>query len=199
MHYPKLSKEASRELLVAAKSGDAAARERFLLSYVPFVRAIARRRGRYQELDDLTQEGALGLMKALDKYDLARINPATGRPFEFSTYAHWWVRDAMDQCRERPMRSLNEPLKGGELGAMIAAPVPETFDAELGERVRNAVLALHPKRREVIVRHYWFDQSFTDIGNELGTSRMAPSRSEARALKELRYELKRAKVYLERA
>jgi RNA polymerase primary sigma factor len=48
---------------------------------------------------DLIQEGNLGLMHAVKMYDLHKINPQTGHPYRFSTYASWWIRQAVSRSR----------------------------------------------------------------------------------------------------
>jgi len=71
-----------RELLrLARERGDAAAREELIRRYLPLVRSLARRfAGRGQPVEDLVQVGAIGLIKAIDRFDL-------GRGVELSTYA----------------------------------------------------------------------------------------------------------------
>jgi RNA polymerase sigma-B factor len=73
---------AQRELLLAYRtSGDPAARERLIEEHMPLVRALAKRyAGRGEPLEDLVQVGAIGLIKAIDRYD-----PERGA--ELSTYA----------------------------------------------------------------------------------------------------------------
>jgi RNA polymerase sigma-B factor len=63
------------------ETGDARAREQLVLRHLPLVRALARRfRRRDEQLEDLIQVGAIGLMKAIDRFD-------TGRDVAFTTYA----------------------------------------------------------------------------------------------------------------
>lgn len=78
---PHLSPEETRELIRRAQAGDAAARERLVEGNLKLVMSVARRfLGRDKELDDLFQAGCLGLMRAIDRFDLAY-------DVAFSTYA----------------------------------------------------------------------------------------------------------------
>lgn len=65
------------------------AREKLILSNMRLVISIARKyKTRFLELDDLIQEGVFGLMKAIDKFDV-------DKGFKFSTYATWWIVQAI--------------------------------------------------------------------------------------------------------
>lgn len=86
---PVLSAEEERDLLRRSSAGDAAAAERLLASHLRFVMRIARRyRGAGVPLSDLVQEGVLGLLHAIRKFDVEHNN-------RFATYAVWWIRRAM--------------------------------------------------------------------------------------------------------
>jgi RNA polymerase sigma factor (sigma-70 family) len=82
---------AEHALVAAAQAGDAAARARLVEAFLPRIGAVARtyRHGRVQRTE-LLQEGVVGLLRALERYD-----PALGTPFW--AYAAWWVRQAMQQ------------------------------------------------------------------------------------------------------
>jgi RNA polymerase primary sigma factor len=84
--FPPLSREEEHRLAVQARRGDAKARQRLVRHNLAFVVAIARkqRRGTVR-LDDVIQEGNVGLMRAVEKFD-----PDAGT--RFSTYAVWWIR-----------------------------------------------------------------------------------------------------------
>jgi RNA polymerase primary sigma factor len=84
--YPPLSREDEHRLAVQARRGDATARQRLVRHNLAFVVAVARkqRRGAVR-LDDIIQEGNVGLMRAVEKFD-----PGAGT--RFSTYAVWWIR-----------------------------------------------------------------------------------------------------------
>lgn len=84
--FPPLSREDEHVLAVRARRGDATARQRLVRHNLAFVVAIARkqRRGAVR-LDDVIQEGNVGLMRAVEKFD-----PDAGT--RFSTYAVWWIR-----------------------------------------------------------------------------------------------------------
>lgn len=80
-----------------------AARERFVEANMGLVVSIARR---YAQpgiaLDDLVQEGTIGLLRAIDLYD-------GRRGFRFSTYATWWIRQAVGQALARARRDVVLP------------------------------------------------------------------------------------------
>jgi RNA polymerase sigma factor (sigma-70 family) len=88
---PALSELAERRLVLAAKRGDPAARAQLVEAFMPLVASIARtyRSGQVQRLE-LLQEGVVGLLRALERYDGDRGVPFWG-------YATWWVRQAMQQ------------------------------------------------------------------------------------------------------
>ena len=86
-----LPPDAEREMVAAAKSGDAAAKARLVEAFMPLVSAAARtyRVGHVQR-QELLQEGVVGILRALEGFDLDRGTP-------FWAYASWWVRQAMQQ------------------------------------------------------------------------------------------------------
>jgi RNA polymerase sigma factor (sigma-70 family) len=88
---PPLSPERERELLDRAARGDAAARAALIEAFLPAIAATARlyRSARVERVE-LLQEGVVGLLRALQRYD-----PERGVPFW--SYASWWVRQAMQQ------------------------------------------------------------------------------------------------------
>ena len=94
-HTPSHRREAlapsdERRLVRAAQAGDEAARRELLEAFAPSVGAIARRYHGSGALShaELMQEGAVGLLRALERYDPRRGTPFWG-------YASWWVRQAM--------------------------------------------------------------------------------------------------------
>ena len=94
--FPMLTVEEERALAEAAWMGDDVARRRLIQSNLRLVVVIAKRYQRppYSSelrLLDLIQEGNTGLNRALDRYDATR-------GFKFSTYATWWIRQAISQA-----------------------------------------------------------------------------------------------------
>src|SRR5512133_958126 len=83
---PTLSREEERALAVRARAGDAGARDALVRRNLPLVISFARQQSRGSvRLDELVQEGNLGLLRAVEKYD-----PDAGT--RFATYALWWIR-----------------------------------------------------------------------------------------------------------
>ena len=90
--YPLLSAEEEVSLAREIARGNQAARERMILSNLRLVVLIAKRYvGRGLGFSDLIEEGNIGLMKAVDRFD-----PEKG--FRFSTYASWWIRQAIERA-----------------------------------------------------------------------------------------------------
>ncbi|MDD6878691.1 MAG: sigma-70 family RNA polymerase sigma factor, partial [bacterium] len=86
---PLLSPEEERKLAKRISQGDSYAREIFIESNLKLVVSIAKRYiDRGLSFLDLIQEGNLGLMTAVDKFDVSR-------DYKFSTYATWWIRQAI--------------------------------------------------------------------------------------------------------
>ncbi len=112
---PLLSAQEEQRVATLVQQGDPSARERFILANTRLVSSIAQGyRGRGLDLEDLCQEGMLGLIKAVEKFD-----PLRG--YKFSTYATWWIRQAM-------LRALVDK------GTMVRVPVH--MDAKI-QRLRT--------------------------------------------------------------
>ncbi len=96
-------RESLTSLAEAALRGDAAARQEVVSRSLPAVAALGRRyAGADAELADLVQEGIVGLLRALERFD-----PGRGVPFE--AYARWWIRQAMQQAVAEQSRALRLP------------------------------------------------------------------------------------------
>jgi RNA polymerase primary sigma factor len=90
-HAARLDARVERELVLAAKRCDGRARERLIETFTPLVASVARiyRRSSVSRAE-LMQEGVVGLLRALERYDAELGTP-------FWAYASWWVRQAMQQ------------------------------------------------------------------------------------------------------
>ena len=90
MGKPKTERQVRQTLLVRMVAGDDNARDLFIEANLPLVHSIAKNyQNRGVEYEDLVQEGTVGLIRAVEKFD-----PERG--FEFSTYATWWIRQAVE-------------------------------------------------------------------------------------------------------
>ena len=81
-----------RDLVLAAQAGDDTARGELIETFMPLIATVARiyRGSTAVDRSELMQEGVVGLLRALGRYDGARDTP-------FWAYASWWVRQAMQQ------------------------------------------------------------------------------------------------------
>jgi RNA polymerase sigma factor (sigma-70 family) len=89
---PGLPAALEREVVVAAREGDPRARAQLVEAFLPAIASVARVYRRRGEIDrmELMQEGVVGLLRALERYE-----PERGVPFW--GYAAWWVRQAIQQ------------------------------------------------------------------------------------------------------
>ncbi len=123
---PLLTAEEEISLARRIERGDRAAKTRFIEANLRLVVAMAERyAGRGLPLLDLIQEGNIGLIHAVEKFDYRRGG-------KFSTYAYWWIREAL-------IHALADQVR------MIRVPVHNVTKIN---RLRGAQLELHPGRGE---------------------------------------------------
>ena len=102
--YPLLTKEEEVELAKRVERGDAQAKEQMINSNLRLVVSIAKRyQGHGLSLLDLVQEGIIGLIRAVEKFDWRK-------GFKFSTYATWWIRQAVQRGVANKSREIRVPV-----------------------------------------------------------------------------------------
>ena len=101
---PLLSYDEEYELALKAKAGDRSARDRIIQSNLRFVVSVAKKfRGNGLPLSDLIDEGNIGLITALDKFE-----PEKG--YHFISYAVWWIRQSIMKAISEKSRAVRLPL-----------------------------------------------------------------------------------------
>ena len=113
---PLISHEEEYELALKAKNGDKAAREKLLNANLRFVVSVAKKfRGQGLPLSDLINEGNIGLITALDKFE-----PEKG--YHFISYAVWWIRQSIMKALSEKGRAVRLPLnRSNELMQILKA------------------------------------------------------------------------------
>ena len=107
--YPLLSITEEIELAKRIEEGDAQAKQMLAESNLRLVVSIAKRYvGRGLSFLDLIQEGNLGLIKAVDKFDY-------NKGYKFSTYATWWIRQAITRSIADQSRTIRIPVHMSEV------------------------------------------------------------------------------------
>ncbi len=125
------------DLSKKAKAGDKRARQRLIEKNLRLVVSVAKKyRGMGLPFEDLIQEGNIGLMKAVEKFD-------PDRGWRFSTYATWWVRQAVQRAVADKGRTIRVPVHMGEkirkmaraYNVLSAEMEREPTDEEVGRRL----------------------------------------------------------------
>lgn len=143
---PLLTSEEEVELAMRMEQGDEVAKKRLAEANLRLVVSIAKRYvGRGMLFLDLIQEGNLGLIKAVEKFDFRK-------GFKFSTYATWWIRQAITRAIADQARTIRIPVHMVEtinklirvsrqlLQELGRDPTPEEIAKEMGlseEKVRD--------------------------------------------------------------
>ena len=125
---PLLTHEEETELAVKAKNGDKAARERLINSNLRFVVSVAKKfRGQGLPLLDLINEGNIGLITAIDKFE-----PDKG--YHFISYAVWWIRQSILKAIPEKSRAVRLPLnRSNELMQILKAKKALMHEMETAE------------------------------------------------------------------
>ncbi|MEX2210518.1 MAG: sigma-70 family RNA polymerase sigma factor [Gaiellaceae bacterium] len=131
--YPLLTAAQEVELAKRVERGDVDAKNRMINSNLRLVVSIAKRyQGHGLPLGDLVQEGILGLIRAVEKFDWRR-------GFKFSTYATWWIRQAVQRGVANKSRDIRIPVHIREREQKLAR----------SERELSASLGREPTPEEV--------------------------------------------------
>ncbi len=118
-HHPLPDHDAQTELAKRVAAGDDEARREMVAANLRLVVHWARRyQDRGVDLPDLIQEGTFGLMRAVDKFDWER-------GFRFSTYATWWIRQALQRAVQQHGRTIRLPMEVAERNQQVDAAMWE--------------------------------------------------------------------------
>lgn len=132
--YDLLSREEEIKLAEAAANGSQKAKDDLVNHNLRLVVSIAKRyMGRGLTLLDLIQEGNMGLIKAVDKYDVSK-------GFKFSTYATYWIKQAISRAVTDQARNIRIPVHIIELMSNIKK-VERDFQQAHGREPKEAEVA----------------------------------------------------------
>src|SRR5919202_5944183 len=142
-----LTHEEEIDLGRRAREGDETARSKLIEKNLRLVIPVAKKyRGMGLPFGDLIQEGNIGLMRAADKFD-----PEKG--FRFSTYATWWIRQAIQRAVAEKGRTIRVPVHMGEKIRKMARTYSELA----------AELEREPTDEEVAERLGWTADEVRDV------------------------------------
>jgi RNA polymerase primary sigma factor len=136
--WPLLTKEEEVELAKRIERGDVEAKERMINSNLRLVVSIAKKyQGHGLSLLDLIQEGIIGLIRAVEKFDWRR-------GFKFSTYATWWIRQAVQRGVANKARTIRIPVHIADREQRIAR-AERTLAPKLGRQPTEEEVANQAK------------------------------------------------------
>ena len=208
--YKPLSKAKERRLLKKCKRGNEQAKNEILEANLRFVFDIARRyTGRGVPISDLISDGNMGLLKAIEKFDM-------DKDVKFISYAVWWIRQAMlESIKKKKLMTFvaldidsdndssfdnrmiydendEEPCKNNELSNEY-----EEMKIEVGknqkEIVNELLETLNDRERDIIENYFGIDDkkelTLTDIGKKYSISTERVRQIKSNCLKKLRSKM----------
>lgn len=216
-----LTVEEEKALATKVSSGDKLAKKKLVEANLRFVVKIANEYLGYMDIEDLINEGNLGLMHAAEKF-----NPSTGN--KFITYAVWWIRayiqkairetstgikfpshkfDEMKKSKWK-LASLDKAVGNDEEKATLADFIvderimnpEESFLIHQTElELKQFIKELKPNEKAVIIKRYGLDgkdpMTLSEIGSILGFSKERIRQLESRALNQLKKNLTYSNYY----
>ena len=220
-----LTAEEEVELALLIEQGDQEAKQRLAEANLRLVVSIAKRYvGRGMQFLDLIQEGNMGLMKAVEKFDYRK-------GFKFSTYATWWIRQAITRAIADQARTIRIPVHMVEtinklirVQRQLETPIGEEDDSHLGdfiedqeatspaehaasemlkEQLEDVLDTLTDREENVLRLRFGLDDGRTrtleEVGRVFGVTRERIRQIEAKALRKLRHpsRSKQLKDFLE--
>ncbi len=188
--YPLLTAEEEIELAKRIEQGDPAAKEQMINSNLALVVSIAKKYPQHElPLLDLIQEGIFGLIRAAEKFDWRR-------GFKFSTYATYWIRQAVQRGIENKARTIRVPTNIAQrerkiqrtrralAGSLGRDPTDEEI-AEKAELPLEQVVAMADLTRTVTsLDRPVATESDTALGDLLGDERAGPAEEVEIALRD---------------
>lgn len=167
---PALSGGEADALARRAQNGDKAAREELIRRLLPLIHSTARRyRTEGLEQADLMQEGIVGLLRALQRYD-----PERGVPF--AAFATWWIRQSLQETRCDFMRPLRLPPKALRQLSQLKSEHQRIYQAEhrsatIGELADRTSIELEQAAALLTAdaRSRSLDEPIDNSDGELGT------------------------------
>jgi RNA polymerase primary sigma factor len=134
--YPLLTHQEEIDLARKSRKGDEDARRRLILSNLKLVITIAKSYSGYPvPFLDLIEEGNLGLIKAVGRFD-----PEKG--FRFSTYASWWIRQAIVRAISTHSRTIRIPIHIFQLMTKYVALDEKMKDLTVEEKARMLKISI---------------------------------------------------------
>ncbi len=140
-NIPLLSAEEERELAIRTEEGDQEARKRLTEGNLRLVVSVAKHyMGKGMQLLDLIQEGNIGLLRAVNKFDYRK-------GYKFSTYATWWIRQAITRAIADQARTIRIPVHMVETMHRMNR-ISRTLSQELGREPTISEIAKEMKLPE---------------------------------------------------